>query len=83
MKKLLFSNINRLKISAANQGKKEDLEEKGKRRRKPRGYLYSRLVRRRRGGGGGGVGVLAKGRDEMQVTQTRSGRERRERIAHG
>lgn len=81
MKKLLFSNINRLKISAANQGKKEDLEEKGKRRRKPRGYLYSRLVRRRRGGGGGGV--VAKGRDEMQVTQTRSGRERREGIAHG
>lgn len=81
MKKLLFSNINRLKISAANQGKKEDLEEKGKRRRKPRGYLYSRLVRRRRGGGG--VGVVAKGRDEMQVTQTRSGRERREGIAHG
>lgn len=25
------------------------------------------------------MGVLAKGRDEMQVTQTRSGRERRER----
>lgn len=30
LKKLLFSNINRLKISAANQGKKEDLEEKEK-----------------------------------------------------
>lgn len=50
MKKLLFSNINRLKISAANQGKKEDLEEKGKDVESLEG-IYTRGLSEEEGGG--------------------------------